>query len=258
MNIVKLQGIIAGIRKGNITYVTLRVQTSTGEYFPRISFSVKSRREQADLFKRGDVVCIEAKVRPGTARSRTDHQTYYKQNLEGVSIAHLESNSEERELTEDMGIHKLFVSGNSVYMDRAYIAGEILTTKMRNQILSVLICPEGEVNNIWVDCFARTGAKQLAEQLMAGEKVVLLGEVQTKEKIIDEQESSLNEEIETSEDVEITTEAENAGRTRRRRRPLVDKYFENIVVKSMIKIGDAAGISIEDITTEKIDELCGM
>lgn len=174
MNQVKLQGIVVAARKGKtITRLTLKVHTNGTDNFPVVSFSTLSKKTAADVYSVGDMVCVDAKIRPGTERGNSDKVVFYKQVLEGVSI---------REASRDELDTKNILSASSriPHINDVQVIGEVVSLKADKNVLSILICPENEVNNIWITCFSSNKVSEIAQKLSPGTNVCIDGEIQTK------------------------------------------------------------------------------
>ena len=174
MNQVKLQGVVVAARKGKtITRLTLKVHTNGSDNFPVVSFSTLSKKTAADVYNVGDMVCVEAKIRPGTERGNSDKVVYYRQVLEGISI---------REASKDELDSKNILSTSSriPHINDVQVIGEVVSLKPDKNVLSILICPENEVNNIWVTCFSSNKVSEIAQKLAPGTNVCIDGEIQTK------------------------------------------------------------------------------
>lgn len=174
MNQVKLQGIIVAARKGKtITRLTLKIHTNGTDNFPVVSFSTLSKKTVADEYNVGDMVCVIAKIRPGTERGNSDKVVYYKQVLEGILIK--EASKDELESKNILSL-----SSKMPHINAVEVVGEVVSLKEEKNVLSILICPENEVNNIWVTCFSGNKVSEIAQKLVPGTNVCIEGEIQTK------------------------------------------------------------------------------
>lgn len=173
MNKVKLSGIISRVKPEKTgTYITLRIGTGDTANFPTICFSGKKIRKELAGYKRGDAVYVEAKLRPDHVIK--EHEiAYTRQIMEAVKIEKAASDlSEVFEVEMGETVH---------FQNEVFMKGELSYVKDDGKrLISMLVRPVGEVNDLWVSYFVHKDIKKEVERLSGFENICIYGEVQTK------------------------------------------------------------------------------
>lgn len=175
MNKVKLSGIITRIKPEKTgTYVTLRIGSGDKANFPTICFSSKKIRKELAGYKRGDAVYVEAKLRPDHVMK--EHEvTYTRQIVEAVKI--------EKAVSDLSEVFKVEMEEVVHFQNEVFIKGELSYVGNNGRsLISMVVRPEGEVNDLWVNYFVHGDIKKEVERLSKSENICIYGEVQTKVK----------------------------------------------------------------------------